>query len=98
MPNYTKEDYIKAHKFSFSHKEKIINDRVCGCFYCLAIFSPSEINRWINDKKLSDKGAADEGMTGLCPYCGIDSVIGESSGYPIDKEFLKKMKGYWFDS
>ena len=38
-----------------------------------------------------------------CFYCleifspdGIDSIIGESSGYPITKEFLKKMKKHWF--
>lgn len=34
--------------------------------------------------------------TVLCPYCCADSVIGESSGYPITKEFLKKMNEYWF--
>ena len=25
----------------------------------------------------------------MCPYCGIDSVIGESSGYPITREFME---------
>ena len=28
--------------------------------------------------------------------CDIDSVIGDSSGFPITKEFLKKMNEYWF--
>ena len=32
----------------------------------------------------------------VCPYCCIDSVIGESSGYPITTEFLTKMHEYWF--
>ncbi len=32
--------------------------------------------------------------TALCPYCCADSVIGESSGYPITREFLRKMKEY----
>ena len=32
----------------------------------------------------------------ICPYCGMDSVIGESSGYPITKEFLQKMQEHWF--
>ena len=31
-----------------------------------------------------------------CFYCGIDSVIVESSGFPITNEFLKKMNRYWF--
>lgn len=63
-----------------------MNDSSCGCFYCLTIFSPSEIVEWIQDEK----------ETAVCPYCGIDSVIGESAGYPITKEFLEKMQKYWF--
>ena len=80
------EDYIKAHEFSSNHKEQILKDEKCGCFFCLRIFNPNEIVEWIEDEK----------GTAICPYCGIDSVIGESSRYPITKEFLKKMKEYWF--
>ena len=80
------EDYIKAHEFSSDHKEQILKDEKCGCFFCLRIFNPNEIVDWIEDEK----------GTAICPYCDIDSVIGESSGYPITKEFLKKMKEYYF--
>jgi hypothetical protein len=52
----------------------------------LEIFSPQEIYEWIPDIS----------GTAVCPYCGIDSVIGESSGYPITKEFLQEMYDYWF--
>ncbi len=38
----------------------------------------------------------DDNLTAFCPFCGVDSVIGESSGYPITKEFLEKMKEWWF--
>jgi len=34
--------------------------------------------------------------TAMCPYCGIDAVIGERSGIPITKQFLKGMREYWF--
>ena len=34
--------------------------------------------------------------TAICPYCGVDSVIGESSGFPVTKAFLSKLKAYWF--
>lgn len=80
------KDYIKAHEFSSHHKEQLLKEHKCGCFYCLEIFDPKEIVEWVDVK--SD--------IALCPYCEIDSVIGESSGYPITKEFLKKMKDYWF--
>lgn len=78
----------KAHKFSSGHRKQLLKDNVCGCFYCTKIFHPSEITEW----------AADIGGTAICPYCGIDSVIGASSGYPITKEFLTAMRNYWFAS
>lgn len=82
----TKPAYIEAHKFSAHHREMLEKDSKCGCFSCLAIFHSSEIDTWYDDR----------GDTAACPYCGIDSVIGESSGYPITKEFLKIMNNYWF--
>ncbi|MEQ8197378.1 MAG: cytoplasmic protein [Clostridiaceae bacterium] len=80
------EDYIEAHKYSSNHREQLLNDEKCGCFCCLTIFNPKEIEYWIKDIA----------GTAVCPYCGIDSVIGESSGYPITKEFLEKMNSNWF--
>lgn len=85
MIDYT-IDYIKAHEFSAGHRKLLLQDRKCGCFYCLKIFAPKEISSWIEDV----------GGTAICPYCGIDSVIGEHSGYPITREFLEQMRQYWF--
>lgn len=83
-------DYVAAHAFSGNHKPELQRDRICGCFYCLKIFSPSEIEEWlIEDNRVDKRGTA------ICPHCGIDSVIGESSGYPITKEFLQKMHARW---
>ena len=78
---------LMAHKYSSNHREQILKDKKCGCFCCLSIFEPSEIITWVEDP----------GGTALCPYCMVDSVIGESSGFPITKEFLKEMHDYWFD-
>ena len=75
------EDIISAHKFCTNNKDQLLKNNLCGCFYCLKIFSPNMVKEWIKDTS----GAA------ICPYCGIDSVIGESSGYPITQEFLSKM-------
>lgn len=84
-------NYTLAHRFSNNHMEALKKDKVCGCFYCLKIYSPSKIKRWI----ISDN-ACDEHGTAICPYCDIDSVIGESSGFPITKEFLTEMNKRWF--
>ncbi|WP_223702140.1 cytoplasmic protein [Sutcliffiella deserti] len=80
-----KKDFDQAHRFSSLHRKELEKDKVCGCFYCLKIFSPSEIHEW-----------CDDGRTALCPYCGIDSVIGESSGYSVTEEFLEGMHKVWF--
>ena len=77
---------IEAHKFCCNNKPMLKTDSKCGCFGCMKIYHPKEITNWI----------ADTDGTALCPYCGVDSVIGESSGYPITKEFLSEMNEYWF--
>jgi len=82
---------VFAHDCSHNHKNELETKQKCGCFYCLAIFDSSEIIEWIEHPNPCDyKGTA------LCPKCGIDSVIGESSGYPITPEFLKAMNDKWF--
>lgn len=79
-------DCIYAHEFSINNKEQLLKDDQCGCFYCLRIFNPSEITEWIDDTA----------GTALCPYCGVDSIIGTNSGYLITKEFLEEMQYHWF--
>lgn len=77
---------IRAHTHSSKNREELLNSQKCGCFYCLEIFPPSEITEWLA-----------EGVgTALCPYCGIDSVIGDNAGYPLTKNFLKEMHLHWF--
>jgi hypothetical protein len=78
-------DHIKAHDHSFNHLEEIRSSDLCGCFYCLKIFHPSEIKKFLEDEE-----------TVLCPYCEMDSVIGSNSGYPITEKFLGLIGDYWF--
>lgn len=82
------KDHILAHKKSIYHKAEVMKSDECGCFHCLQIFSPNAIRHWTDTSQ--------EEHTALCPKCGIDSVIGSSSGFPITKDFLYKMQKYWF--
>ncbi|PFH85395.1 cytoplasmic protein [Bacillus sp. AFS088145] len=77
--------YKEAHRFSSYHRRELEKDSICGCFYCLKIYSPSEINEWWDNEK-----------TAVCHNCGIDSVIGESSGFPITEQFLIGMNKKMF--
>ena len=84
-------DVQAAHEFSSNHRPELEKDRICGCFYCCRVFSPVEIREWlVDDNPLDRRGTA------VCPYCGVDAVIGESSGYPITEQFLKAMHEEWF--
>ncbi len=58
-------------------------------FYCTATFLPADVREWTD-------GSEGVGQTALCPRCGIDSVIGSASGYPLTAEFLAAMKAHWF--
>lgn len=79
-----------AHKHSIFNRAEILQSNSCGCFYCLKIFIPAEIVEWVDEDN-------PKGLTPLCPHCGIDSVIGDKSGFPIaDQNFLKAMNGYYF--
>jgi hypothetical protein len=74
-----------AHGFSSYHRNELLKDEKCGCFYCLKIFHPSEITDWCDNEN-----------TAICPYCGIDSILGSSSGFPMTESFLKGMHKAWF--
>lgn len=76
----------QAHDRSIRNKEQLEQSKICGCFSCCRIFPPSEITDYIPD----------EPPTAECPYCYVDSVIGDASGFPITKEFLRKMNKRWF--
>jgi len=77
-----------AHRVSSGHRAIIERSQLCGCFYCLSTYSPSEIERWIDEST---------GVhTALCPKCGIDSVIGDASGYELSAPFLSAMHQRWF--
>jgi hypothetical protein len=69
-------DFVKAHKHSDFQKE-ILRSEKCGCFYCLEIFSPDEIDDWHGEDCKEYEPLA------LCPKCGIDSIIGDKSGFPM---------------
>ena len=87
-----KPDYIAAHKHSSNHRQELLSSETCGCFHCLSIYPPEKI--WHDD--WIDEDASGIGQTARCPECGIDSVIGSRSGYPVTIEFLAEMERHWF--
>lgn len=85
------KNYLKhAHSHCFANRTAIEKSFLCGCFECCSIFSALQVKSWIEERK----GRAD---TGLCPYCDIDSIIGDYS-HEINKSFLSAMNKEFFNS
>jgi hypothetical protein len=83
-------DYERASTYSRYNREELEKDKVCGCYYCCEIYDTSEINEWCLEDHRGEE------VTAICPRCEIDSVISESSGYPMTKEFFQKMHKFAF--
>jgi hypothetical protein len=81
--------FIKIHNHH-NYREEILDSKVCGCFYCLEIFSPDEIFQWHGEDENGIEQVA------ICPRCNIDSVLGSGSGYPIEQTFLSIMRDFFF--
>ena len=84
----TKKKYKKyyglAGKASFENWNNVKESNMCGCYYCCRIFPSSKVTDadWVPDA---------HGRTVLCPYCGIDAVLGDASGIPIQKDVLEEL-------
>ncbi len=77
-----------AHQCSMNNRAEVLNSELCGCFYCLQTFPPSEVEQWTDEIN-------GVGTTAVCPRCGIDSVIGSRSGFALAPAFLKAMHDCW---
>lgn len=60
----------EASKYSIYNMSELNKSKVAGCYYCLSIYPASSIVE-----------TCDQGKTALCPKCGIDSVLADTSPY-----------------
>ena len=86
--NGKKPDFVVAHDHSKNNREEVSQSGKCGCFYCLSVFKPESIKEWTDDET--------QASTALCPYCGVDSVVGDKSGFEITENLLNQLHDYWF--
>jgi hypothetical protein len=91
MVHYLRSTLNKAHDHCNNNFRELENSKKCGCIYCFEIYDPIEIldnehSLWLDES------------TATCAKCGIDSVIGDGSGYPVtDRLFLELMGFVWFN-
>lgn len=73
----------KSRKLSFKNKDKIANSSQVSCYYCCRTYSADDIKEWVDD-----------GLTAICPYCSVDSVIPDDVGLTAEEK--EKLHKHWF--
>ena len=72
----------EAGRRSYKVRHHLEQTDKCGCYYCLRIFSPKDIDEWV-----------DANSTAICPFCGIDAVVPFQLDLDIDLDtFHDKLK------
>lgn len=72
------------------NRSEVESSMYCGCYGCLQIVTRFEIRDWLSD-------SYGYGETALCPKCGLDAIIGDASGFPINRELLAGMHSHWLE-
>jgi len=79
------DEMRKAHKFVQDNFWLLQEDQNCRCIYCLKEFN----------SKLIDEYTMDDNA--ICPYCWMDTVIGEKSGYTFTDDEASMMYDFFFN-
>ena len=87
---YPSSTLEELHRLTTRHRQVVEGATLCGCFYCLQMFPPTEISVWVDEENAA-------GTTALCPHCGIDSVIPQRPDRLLNSDVLAAMHAYWFD-
>lgn len=73
---------------SFKVRAQLEQAHECGCYYCLRIYSPKDIEEWV-----------DANSTAICPFCGIDAVVPFINVLDYDREnFITKLNRWHKES
>ncbi len=91
-------ELVRAHAHCNHNREALARSARCGCFYCLAVYNPSEIASWVAPSDIDLWGGSDDGTgrPALCARCGIDAVLAEAAGYPLTAVFLNALHNRYF--
>ena len=72
---------VELQKRTHNNEIEILRSKTCSCLFCRQTYDARKVNDWINDER---------GMSAICPECGMDAVVGDNGGEPLDKTTLKE--------
>jgi NAD-dependent SIR2 family protein deacetylase len=67
------------------NRELVQSSLKVGCMYCGKIYESKEIVEYTDNQK-----------TCICPYCHVDAIIADKSGYELNEKSLESAHNYWF--
>jgi hypothetical protein len=89
-------DLESIHQLSTRNRGLLSRTAQAGCFYCRSLFDPAEIMDWVDGPQLGTGDTAD-GVTAVCPRCGIDVVL-PSAVVSLSTEMLTEKTAHWFSA
>lgn len=82
--------YKKASEHTYLNYDEVKKSQYAGCYCCKSTFPTSMIS--FDEHCIASKSDGMQEPTVFCPYCEVDYVIGDASGFPVTtKEFLQYM-------
>lgn len=76
---YDNVDFDKILRLSLNNKDVLSKSELCGCYHCGHIFSPNEVENYMESQTE---------QTATCPFCEMDAVIPSTDEFPITEEKL----------
>ena len=89
--SFADADLQRAYdQHSIENRAEIEASQACGCFGCFGTFAASTVWDWI-------RSVGEKSDTGCCPYCTMDTILGDGSGFPVtDEGFLRALNAKIF--
>lgn len=72
-------------KYTTVNRKALEKSAKAGCYFCLKVYPARKVVTFLDSEE-----------TGLCPYCGIDSVLPDSAPYELTRATLEELHHFWF--
>lgn len=73
-----------THKRSFHNEQEIKRSVSCICFHCERWFYSRQVTKWCDNDNVGNR-------TARCPYCDVDSVLGDAEDEIYISPEVKKL-------
>ncbi len=76
------QKFLDIQNRTHDNEVQILHSKTCSCLFCRQTYDARLVHDWVNDE---------QGISAICPECGMDAVVGDNNGEPMDKALLKEL-------